>query len=169
MRIDRCKSRGPAIDTRLLAPPDGVSVDAKPLASRNGQLTQRVTAVDERPGAGPRCGTDTPQRLLARLRMTTVERTDPDSEYEVERLFVGRQHEVFGGDLAQAHAPRGDFCGCGGSGLCDGLCRAVDGQDMPGDEPGHDGSSRRTRPASDLEDTQLRLERKRIHDRGETR
>jgi len=128
-----------------------------------------VTAVDEQPGAGPRYGAETPQHLLARLRMTTVERTDANREYEVERLFVGCQHDVFGGDLAQAHAPRGDFCGCGGSGLRDGLCGAVDGQDMPADEPDGYGSSRRPRPASDLKDAELRLERKRVHDRGETR
>ena len=127
-----------------------------------------MTAVDEEPRAGPRRHAEPPQGLLTSLRVATVERADPDREHEVERLLVGHQHEVLGGDLADAHATRGDLGGRGGSGLRDGLCRPVDGQDMPGDEARCDGSSGRAEPASDLEDAELRLEGKRVHDRGET-
>lgn len=127
-----------------------------------------MTAVDEEPRAGPRCKADTPQRLLTSLRMTTVERADPDSEHEVERLVVGRQHEVFGGDLADAHATRDDLSERRGSDLRNRLCRAIDGQEVPGDEPRCDRPGRRAGPASDLEDAELRLEGKRVHDRGET-
>jgi hypothetical protein len=77
------------------------------------------------------------------------------------------QHEVFGRDLTDAHAAGHDLIHRGGFRLGDGGGRAVDGQDMTGGKPGCDRSRGRSGAAPDFENAQVRLERKRLHDRGE--
>jgi hypothetical protein len=128
-----------------------------------------MTAVDEEPRAGSRRGSDAPEDPLAGGWMTTVQGADPDGEHQIERLVLWLQCEVFSGDQPDVHTAHGDLLSCRGSGLGDGLLRAIDSHDTPSEEAPSDSPSRRAGPASDLEDVKVRLHGKRVHDSGETR
>ncbi|HYX87557.1 MAG TPA: hypothetical protein VE777_21505 [Gaiellales bacterium] len=130
---------------------------ARLLELADRQLAERITAVDEQPGAGSGGHGDAVESLLANLRVTTIKGADPDGEDKVVWLFVRLQLEIFDCDVADAHAARRDFVGRGGFGLRDRRAGPVDAEDVAGHEPGRDGSCRRAGPAPDLEHAGVRL------------
>ena len=134
----------------------------------DGQLAKRIATVDEEPGAGSRRRGDAPQHLLTGLRVAPVERADADGEHEVERLLAGLQRELLGRDEPQAHPAGPDLVRRRGLGLGDGGDGSVDAEDLAGDEPRRDRTGGRSRPAADLENAEVRLDRKAVHDGGES-
>jgi hypothetical protein len=133
------------------------------------EFTKWVATVDEEQGLCLGCHGDTLQHLLTSLGVSPVEGTNADGEHDVVRLFVRLQNEIFGRDLTDTHAARPDFLYRGGLRLGDGCGGSVDGQDAAGGESSCDCSCGRPWPATDLENARVRLEGKRVHDRGESR
>jgi hypothetical protein len=78
------------------------------LRAREGQFAEWVASVDEQAGVHCRDGSDPTERQLTGPRVAAIERADAHGEDQVVRLFAGLQREVFGRDVANAHAPRRD-------------------------------------------------------------
>lgn len=83
--------------------------------------------------------------------MTTVERAHSNREDKVEGKLARCQDECLGFGLADAHPSGFDLADRRRMRLRHRLGRAINGEDVPSDEPGRYGASGRAWPASDLQ------------------
>src|SRR5215217_6016899 len=87
------------------------------LRRRYGQLAERISTINEQPGATGRRRGDAPQRLCTCCRVTTVERPDAHGEHEVVRLLAVLKNEILHRDLTDTHSAASDLVGRSGSSL----------------------------------------------------
>ncbi len=107
---------------------DDLSFDVEPgnvtgFLGPNGagkSTTMRMILGLDKPSTWDRRRSDATHGCSPRLGMPTVERADPDGEYEVEQLLVLLQCEVLNRDRAGAQATGGELGGRSGAQLVDG-------------------------------------------------
>jgi hypothetical protein len=75
------------------------------LWAREGQFAEWVASVHEQASVLCRDRSDPTERQLTGPWVAAIKRADSHGEDQVVRLFAGFQSEVFGRDVANAHAP----------------------------------------------------------------